>query len=99
MARAVDWLVVRAPGSAETKGLVGREVMTALGPDGCLVNVARGSIVDEGAMVDRLASGKLGGAAFDVFEAEPKIPWALRAMPNVALSPHQGSATHHTAAR
>ncbi|MEM8741633.1 MAG: 2-hydroxyacid dehydrogenase [Pseudomonadota bacterium] len=98
MARAVDWLVVIAPGSAATRGIVSRPVMEALGPQGALVNVARGSLVDEPAMVDLLGQGKLGGAALDVFEAEPTVPESLWAMDNVVLSPHQGSATHKTRA-
>jgi lactate dehydrogenase-like 2-hydroxyacid dehydrogenase len=96
MARDVDWLVVIAPGSPETRHIVSREVMEALGPEGNLVNVARGSLVDEVAMVALLEAGKLGGAALDVFEAEPEVPMALRAMENVVLSPHQGSATRKT---
>lgn len=96
MARDVDWLVVIAPGSAETRGIVSREVMEALGPDGCLVNVARGTLVDEAALVELLQAGRLGGAALDVFEAEPKVPEALFAMENVVLAPHQGSATRKT---
>ena len=96
MARDVDWLVVIAPGSPETRGIVSREVMEALGPNGSLVNVARGSLVDEIALVDVLQSGKLGAAALDVFEEEPKVPEALFEMDNVVLSPHQGSATAKT---
>lgn len=96
MAREVDWLVVIAPGSAATQGIVSRRVMEALGPEGCLVNVARGSLVDEPAMVDLLRSGRLGGAALDVFADEPRVPEALLALENVVLSPHQGSATHRT---
>ena len=96
MAADVDWLVVIAPGSAATKGIVSRAVMEALGPSGALVNVARGSLVDEAAMVELLGDGRLGGAALDVFEAEPKVPEALWTMPNVVLSPHQGSATDKT---
>jgi lactate dehydrogenase-like 2-hydroxyacid dehydrogenase len=96
MARDVDWLVVIAPGSAETRGIVSREVMEALGPKGCLVNVARGSLVDEAALVELLQAGKLGGAALDVFEDEPRVPEALFAMDNVVLAPHQGSATRKT---
>lgn len=96
MARAVDWLIVIAPGSAATAGIVSRAVMEALGPKGCLVNVARGSLVDEAAMVELLSSGALGGAALDVFEREPRVPDALLAMENVVLSPHQGSATEKT---
>jgi lactate dehydrogenase-like 2-hydroxyacid dehydrogenase len=98
MARAVEWLVVIAPGSAETRGIVSRKVMTALGPKGHLVNVARGSLVDEKAMVELLQTGALGGAALDVFEDEPRVPEALFALDNVVLSPHQGSATHKTRA-
>lgn len=96
MARDVDWLVAIAPGSASTNGIVSRAVMEALGPQGMLVNVGRGSLVDEAAMVELLASGALGGAALDVFEAEPKVPEALFAMENVVLSPHQGSGTVKT---
>jgi lactate dehydrogenase-like 2-hydroxyacid dehydrogenase len=96
MARDVDWLVVIAPGFAATRGIVSRAVMEALGPKGALVNVARGSLVDEAAMVELLGSGRLGGAALDVFADEPRVPEALFAMPNVVLSPHQGSATEKT---
>ncbi|HUS54048.1 MAG TPA: 2-hydroxyacid dehydrogenase [Thermohalobaculum sp.] len=96
MARDVDWLVVIAPGTPETRGIVSRKVMQALGPRGCLVNVARGSIVDEPAMVELLQSGALGGAALDVFADEPRVPKALIGLDNVVLSPHQGSATTKT---
>jgi len=96
MARDVDWLVVIAPGGAETRGIVGREVMEALGPEGCLVNVARGSLVDETALVELLQAGKLGGAALDVFDREPEMPEALWTLDNVVLQPHQGSATRKT---
>jgi lactate dehydrogenase-like 2-hydroxyacid dehydrogenase len=98
MARDVDWLIVIAPGTRETSGLVSREVMQALGPDGALVNVARGALVDEPAMIELLQSGGLGGAALDVFADEPRVPEALRALDNVVLSPHQGSATRKTRA-
>ena len=98
MAREVDWLVVIAPGSASTRGIVSRRVLEALGPEGALVNVARGSLVDEPAMVELLASGRLGGAALDVFADEPHVPKALLGLPNVVLSPHQGSATRKTRA-
>jgi lactate dehydrogenase-like 2-hydroxyacid dehydrogenase len=96
MARDVDWLVVIAPGGADTKGIVSREVLEALGPEGFLVNMARGSLVDEPALVEMLASGALGGAALDVFEDEPNVPAALFGLDNVVLSPHQGSATNQT---
>ena len=98
MARDVDWLIVIAPGSAETKGLVSRPVLEALGPEGRFVNIARGSLVDEPALIEMLQSGRLGGAALDVFAAEPTAPEALWALDNVVLSPHQGSATEKTRA-
>ena len=98
MARDVDWLVVIAPGSPSTTGIVSRKVMEALGPKGTLVNMARGSLIDEPAMVELLGSGALGGAALDVFVNEPQVPAELLALPNVVLSPHQGSATHKTRA-
>ncbi|MFO1142941.1 MAG: 2-hydroxyacid dehydrogenase [Amaricoccus sp.] len=98
MAREVDWLVVAAPGSAATRGIVSREVLAALGPDGALVNISRGALVDEPAMVELLVAGKLGGAALDVFAEEPRVPPELFALPNVVLSPHQGSATRKTRA-
>ena len=96
MARDCDWLVVIAPGGKGTEKIVSREVLTALGPDGYLVNMARGTLVDEAALVEMLASKQLGGAALDVFEKEPNVPEALFALDNVVLSPHQGSATHQT---
>lgn len=98
MARDVDWLVAIAPGSAETRGIVSREVLEALGPQGAFVNVGRGSLVDEPAMVELLVGGGLGGAALDVFADEPRVPEALLGLGNVVLSPHQGSATTKTRA-
>ncbi|MDH3743208.1 MAG: 2-hydroxyacid dehydrogenase [Hyphomicrobiales bacterium] len=96
MANHVDWLVVIGPGSPETAGIVSRGVLEGLGPDGHLVNIARGSLVDEPAMVELLRSGKLGGAALDVFADEPNVPGELMDLDNVVLSPHQGSATART---
>lgn len=96
MARDSDWLVLIAPGGKGTDGIVSRKVLEALGPEGRLVNVARGTLVDEAAMVEMLASGALGGAALDVFEKEPLVPEVLFGLDNVVLSPHQGSATHQT---
>jgi lactate dehydrogenase-like 2-hydroxyacid dehydrogenase len=98
MAKDVDWLMVIAPGSAATAGIVSRDVLEALGPKGAIVNVARGALVDEPAMVELLAAGRLGGAALDVFADEPRVPEALFRLPNVVLSPHQGSATSKTRA-
>ncbi len=96
MARDVDYLVVITPGGAETFHLVNREVMDALGPEGTLINVARGSVVDETELVKALQDGRLGYAGLDVFEEEPSVPEALIAMENVVLTPHVGSATVET---
>ena len=96
MARDSDWLVIIAPGGKGTERIVSREVLTALGPKGMLVNVARGTLVDEPAMLELLQTGELGGAALDVFENEPAVPEAFFALENVVLSPHQGSATNQT---
>ena len=96
MARDIDWLVVIAPGGKETERVVSRRVLAALGPEGCVVNLARGTLIDEPAMVEMLATGELGGAALDVFENEPQVPEALFRLDNVVLSPHQGSATRQT---
>ncbi|MET0437246.1 MAG: 2-hydroxyacid dehydrogenase [Devosia sp.] len=96
MARDSDWLVIIAPGGKGTEGIVSKKVLEALGPEGKLVNVARGTLVDEPAMVELLQNGGLGGAALDVFEKEPQVPQALLGLDNVVLSPHQGSATNQT---
>lgn len=96
MAAASDVLVVITPGGPETKALVNVDVLNALGPNGILINVARGSVVDEAALVSALQEGRLGGAGLDVFEAEPVVPDALWGMENVVLLPHVGSATVET---
>ncbi len=96
MARDVDWMVLAAPGTGETEGIVSRRVMEALGPQGCLVNVSRGSLVAEAALIELLEEGALGGAALDVFADEPRVPERLRGLDNVVLMPHQGSASHKT---
>jgi lactate dehydrogenase-like 2-hydroxyacid dehydrogenase len=93
MASACDWLIVIAPGGKATEHLVSRAVLEALGPQGRLVNVARGSLVDQRALIDLLQAGRLGGAALDVFNDEPNVPPALLALDNVVVSPHQGSRT------
>ena len=98
MAAEADWLVVIMPGDPGTEGIVSESVMRALGSKGCLVNMARGSLVDEAAMVNLLERGELGGAALDVFAKEPDIPAPLITMDNVVLSPHAGSATIKTRA-
>lgn len=96
MARDCDVLMAICPGGAATQHLVNAEVLKALGPKGTLINAARGSVVDEQALVRALADGSLGAAGLDVFESEPKVPEALFAMDQVVLQPHVGSATHET---
>ncbi|MGB3025741.1 2-hydroxyacid dehydrogenase [Paradevosia shaoguanensis] len=96
MARDSDWLLVVTPGGKGTEGIVSRAVLEALGPDGALVNIARGSVVDQAALVDLLRTGKLGGAALDVFVDEPNVPEELFTLDNVVLSPHVASATQQT---
>jgi hydroxypyruvate reductase len=96
MARAVDCLVVTCLGGPTTKGLVDRTVIDALGPEGWLINVARGSVIDEPALVEALVAGRLGAAGLDVFAGEPHVPEALLGMDNVVLQPHQASATWET---
>ncbi|MEY4748678.1 MAG: hypothetical protein RIQ60_892 [Pseudomonadota bacterium] len=96
LAEVSDFLVVITPGGEGTRKLVNAEVLHALGPKGILVNVARGPVVDEGALIEALQKGVLGGAALDVFENEPHVPQALLDMPHVVVSPHIGSATRET---
>lgn len=96
LAAEVDFLMVITPGGAGTKGLINAEVLAALGKKGYLINVARGSVVDEAALVKALQDGVIAGAGLDVFEAEPKVPQALIDMDNVVLSPHAASATWQT---
>jgi lactate dehydrogenase-like 2-hydroxyacid dehydrogenase len=96
MAKAVDVLMVVTPGGAETNRIVNAEVLEALGPQGVLINVARGTVVDEPALIRALADGKILSAGLDVFEEEPKVPAELIAMENVVLLPHVGSASVHT---
>jgi lactate dehydrogenase-like 2-hydroxyacid dehydrogenase len=93
MAKAVDTLVVIVPGGAGTAKMVNAEVMKALGPRGVIINVARGSVVDEPALVSALKSGTILAAGLDVFEKEPNVPDELRTMQNVVLLPHIGSAS------
>ena len=96
LAAQSDFLVVITPGGAGTRKLIDAQVLRALGPTGCRVNVARGSVVDESALIEALQSGAIAGAALDVFEDEPNVPQALREMDNVVLTPHIGSATSQT---
>jgi lactate dehydrogenase-like 2-hydroxyacid dehydrogenase len=96
LARDSDFLIVIIPATPQTRKIVNQAVIEALGPQGILVNVARGAVVDEEALVAALQDGKLGGAGLDVFAEEPKVPEALLAMDNVVLQPHVGSATFET---
>jgi Lactate dehydrogenase and related dehydrogenases len=96
LASEVDFLVVACPGGPATRHLVDARVLAALGAKGTLVNIARGSIVDEAALVRALTEGTIKGAGLDVFADEPRIPEALLGLDNVVLLPHVGSATHET---
>ncbi|AQU88815.1 dihydrofolate reductase [Komagataeibacter nataicola] len=96
LARGVDTLVVAASGGAGSRNLVNAAVLEALGPEGVLINIARGSIVDETALAAALAAGKLGGAGLDVFAHEPDVPETLRTAPRTVLQPHRASATLET---
>ncbi len=96
MARDIDTLICITPGGAATRHLVDRGVIDALGPEGTIINVGRGTVVDEAEMVQALIDGRLGAAGLDVFEHEPKVPKALKGMDNVTLLPHVGSATVQT---
>ncbi|MBV9286208.1 MAG: 2-hydroxyacid dehydrogenase, partial [Hyphomicrobiales bacterium] len=96
MAKACDILLVAAPGGEETRHLVNAEILRALGPDGVLVNVSRGSLVDERALIEALRAGTILAAGLDVYEREPAVPPALIALDNVVLLPHVGSASVKT---
>jgi lactate dehydrogenase-like 2-hydroxyacid dehydrogenase len=98
LARDCDILIVTAPGGPDTRHLIDARVLDALGPNGYLVNVARGSLVDEGALLAALETGAIAGAALDVFDREPDIDPRFLPLDNVLLTPHLGSATHETRA-
>ncbi|MDI4664888.1 2-hydroxyacid dehydrogenase [Xanthobacter autotrophicus] len=96
MARDVSVLVVIVPGGAQTRHLVDAAVLAALGPDGILINVARGTVVDEAALLRALEARTILAAGLDVFADEPNVPEAFFALDNAVLLPHVGSSTHHT---
>ncbi len=96
LAALSDFLIVACPGGAATRHLVDARILAALGSKGTLVNIARGSIVDEPALVAALANGTIRAAGLDVFADEPNVPRQLLAMDNVVLLPHVGSATRET---
>lgn len=98
LAGEVDVLIIAAAGGSGTRQLVDADVIAALGPNGYLINIARGSVVDEAALVDALTSGRLAGAGLDVFADEPNVPAPLLDLDNVVLLPHVGSGTVETRA-
>ncbi len=93
LARDVDVLVVAVPGGAETFHLISAQVLAAMQPHAILINIARGEVVDESALIQSVQSGQIAGAGLDVYEQEPHVPEALRALENVTLLPHLGTAT------
>ncbi|WP_176592315.1 2-hydroxyacid dehydrogenase [Sphingobium sp. EM0848] len=99
LARDSDVMVVAAKATDENRGMIDASVMNALGPQGLLVNVARGQLVDEDALIAALSEGRLGGAALDVFETEPTPATRWTAVPNVVLTPHTGGATQEAVAK
>jgi lactate dehydrogenase-like 2-hydroxyacid dehydrogenase len=96
LARACSVLIVATNADSSTRHLIGREVLDALGPDGYIVNIARGSLIDERELIAALVEKRIAGAALDVFEDEPRVPRDLRSLPNVVLTPHIGTATEET---
>ncbi len=96
LAAHVDFLVAITPGGTGTRHLINAQVLQALGPRGFLINVARGSVVDESALIEALQKGTIAGAGLDVFAHEPQVPEALWRLSNVVLTPHMASATTET---
>jgi hydroxypyruvate reductase len=96
LATNVDFLVIITPGGAATKGMINAEVLAALGKDGYLINVARGTVVDQPALIHALQNNIIAGAGLDVFDGEPTVPEAFYKLDNVTLLPHVGSATNAT---
>jgi lactate dehydrogenase-like 2-hydroxyacid dehydrogenase len=96
LAAASDFLIVACPGGPQTRGIVDAAVLAALGPEGTLVNIARGSVVDEQALVAALESGGIRSAGLDVYADEPRVPAALLACERAVLLPHVASATEET---
>ena len=96
LAKNCDVLMLVTPGGAETKNLVNAKVLDALGPKGFLVNISRGTVIDEPVLLDYLQQGKIAGAGLDVFAEEPKVPAGFYALDNAVLFPHVGSATTET---
>lgn len=93
LVREVDFLVLAVPGGAQTRHLINSDILDAMNPSAVLINIARGEVVDESALISALQSGQIAGAGLDVYEFEPAVPQALRDMENVTLLPHLGTAT------
>lgn len=98
LAQAADFLILACPGGAATRHLINADVLAALGTKGTLINIARGSVVDEAALIAALQNGTIRGAGLDVFENEPQVPEALMQCENAVLLPHLSSGTHETRA-
>ena len=98
LAEWADFLVVVTAGGSETRGIISREALDALGPKGYLINVSRGSVVDEAVLIEYLQQKRIAGAGLDVYESEPNVPEVLRALDNVVLLPHIASNTEETRA-
>ncbi|MCD2358158.1 2-hydroxyacid dehydrogenase [Pantoea sp. MHSD4] len=98
LAQRADFLVLTLPGGAATRHIINADVLQALGPEGYLINIARGSVVDQQALVAALETGRIAGAGLDVFEQEPQVPDALRQLDNVVITPHIASSTRETMA-
>lgn len=98
LSRESDFLVMSCPGGAATRGIVDQRILEALGPEGILINAARGSVIDETALIAALNDGTIRAAGLDVFSSEPSIPPELAALDNTVLLPHIGSATRETRA-
>jgi lactate dehydrogenase-like 2-hydroxyacid dehydrogenase len=96
MARDVDTLIVIVPGGAATQNIIDANILEALGPDGIVINVARGSVIDEPALIAALRDRKIMAAGLDVFVNEPHVPAELLALDNVVVLPHVGSASVFT---
>jgi lactate dehydrogenase-like 2-hydroxyacid dehydrogenase len=96
LAEWADFLMIASAGGADTKHLISADIISALGPQGFLINISRGTVVDEAALVDALVNKRIAGAGLDVFENEPKVPEALFGLDNVVLLPHVASGTHET---
>lgn len=96
LAHASDHVVIAMPGSADTRGMIGREFLDALGPDGFLVNVGRGSLVDSEQLALALSEGRIAGAGLDVVDGEPEVPDCLLRAPNLVITPHMGARAPET---